>query len=331
MINKEVVADTVRMALMESLSPKDPYKELVNEAREAFRGMDEIILENATMNPQIVKNMDKTKTMFLEKGDHRIMVISNNRQHEALDLASDERKQFNTRGELITYIRDMKEDGFRVIKNKSAIARFLTKSVRKIASYIRKYGLITLVGVGIAAAVIYFVGPMAVPFLGNLALKLGVGDMIGGGESVEVVGDGWVTPMEPTVNPDLVGAADAIGDMTNQLSAADVQSTLTDIDNKINGLSTAIPALVDQGEYELAAQYGREMEALEAQKTGFEGVAQQLQAAERTAQVDAAAAAAATAEANRVAKETYMQLLRDPNTPKDMIPVYADAVKKLSQ
>jgi len=201
-MNKESVSAVVKQMMTESLTPKDPMVVLVSEAKDAFRGMDDIILENATMNPQIVKNMDKTKTMFLEKGDHRIMVISNNKQHEALDLASEERKQFNTRGEVITYVRDMKEDGFKVVKNKSAIAKFLSKSVQKIASYIRKYGLITLAGVGIAAAVIHFVGPMAVPFLGNLAMKLGLDGMIGGGESVEVVGDGWVTPAEPTNTPE---------------------------------------------------------------------------------------------------------------------------------
>ena len=204
-MEKQIVKETVRELLRESLEPKDAFVELVAESKDAFNGMNaNIVLENAAVNPRLVKDIDKTKTMYLENGDHRIMVFTNNKVHEVLDLATDERIVLGSRGEVMQYVNEKKAEGFKPVRNKSAIAKFLRKSVRKIANYVRKYGLITLVGVGVAAALIYFVGPMAVPFLSQIAMRLGLGGLIGGGESVEVAGD-WVNPA-PNLAGEMGGA-----------------------------------------------------------------------------------------------------------------------------
>ena len=193
-MEKTIVKETVRGVLRESLEPKDAFVELVAESKDAFSGMNaNVVLENAAVNPRLVKDIDKTKTMYLENGDHRIMVFTNNKVHEVLDLATDERIVLGSRGEVMQYVNEKKAEGFKPVRNKGAIAKFLRKSVRKIANYVRKYGLITLVGVGVVAALIYFVGPMAVPFISQIAMKLGLGGILGGGEAVEVAGD-WVNP-----------------------------------------------------------------------------------------------------------------------------------------
>jgi hypothetical protein len=213
-MEKSLVLEAVRQSIRDNIN-QDDQSMLVKESIDAFS--HQLILESVAVNPALVKGVGKTISILLEKGDSRIMAFTNGYNHEYFDTNTGERQVFNSKPELMNFVRLKKSEGYKVVKNKSAIVKFLRKSLLAISSYIRKYGLLTVVGIGIAAVMIYFVGPMAVPFLGNVAMKLGLSGVGSGGESVDISGEGWIMPdISSTVSSSI-----DLDDLTQQASELD--------------------------------------------------------------------------------------------------------------
>jgi len=185
MISNELIRERVQSSIRVNLI-NDPVSALVNECKTHFSGEFSEFLGEA-VSPTAARDLEKMKYSFLENGELRWMFASNGAKFEAMHMGDS--ISFKNEREMKAKIDELKKAGYRTVKNKGAIVKFLTKSVRFIATYIRKYGLVTLIGVALAAALIAFVGTSMIPMLATMGMKMGipaVGDVITDIKSIDL-------------------------------------------------------------------------------------------------------------------------------------------------